>query len=403
MGKNLILLTNFFPFAKGEEYLESELPILARKFDNIYILACMISEGSNTTRTVPSNVVVIKSGLDHSKVGRISMLINAIPTSVDEKKLRLDRKFYSKYFESRSNLISEQFIKKLNQFEINNNDTFIIYSYWLYITANVALILKEKVPYLNNSRVISRAHRYDLYEDEAPLRFLPKREYLLNNLDKIYPVSEDGKKFLVRKYPKFENKIHVRHLGTINHGEIKKVSLSKLHLISVSGVRKVKRLDLLINALSEINIDFKWTHIGDGPEINAIIKLANSKIPSGKFEFLGSMSNKEVFEYYLEEKPTYFINVSESEGIPVSIMEAMSVGIPVIATNVGGTAEIVNNTNGFLINKGITPTELSVVIKKSFGVSEEYYTEMSNKALNTWNEEYDAEKLYDEFSREILE
>src|SRR5699024_8458880 len=129
MGKNLILLTNFFPFEKGEEYLESELPILARKFDNIYILACMISEGLNATRTVPSNVVVIKSGLDHSKAGRISMLINAIPTSVDEKKLRLDRKFYSKYFESRSNLISEQFIKKLNQFEMNNNDTFIIYSY----------------------------------------------------------------------------------------------------------------------------------------------------------------------------------------------------------------------------------------------------------------------------------
>ncbi|NCO54621.1 MAG: glycosyltransferase, partial [Bacteroidetes bacterium] len=46
-----------------------------------------------------------------------------------------------------------------------------------------------------------------------------------------------------------------------------------------------------------------------------------------------------------------FINVSESEGIPVSIMEALSAGIPVIATNVGGTNEIVNNDVGFLIDK----------------------------------------------------
>ena len=44
-----------------------------------------------------------------------------------------------------------------------------------------------------------------------------------------------------------------------------------------------------------------------------------------------------------------FVNMSLSEGIPVSIMEAISFGIPIIATNVGGNAEIVNDETGVLI------------------------------------------------------
>jgi len=45
------------------------------------------------------------------------------------------------------------------------------------------------------------------------------------------------------------------------------------------------------------------------------------------------------------------MNLSETEGIPVSIMEAQSAGVPILATNLGGTSEIVNNENGFLVEK----------------------------------------------------
>ena len=58
-----------------------------------------------------------------------------------------------------------------------------------------------------------------------------------------------------------------------------------------------------------------------------------------------------------------FINVSSTEGIPVSIMEAMSFGIPVIATAVGGTPEIVNNENGYLLSKDPSAKELAEVIQ----------------------------------------
>lgn len=43
------------------------------------------------------------------------------------------------------------------------------------------------------------------------------------------------------------------------------------------------------------------------------------------------------------------MNLSTSEGVPVSIMEVQSYGIPVIATNVGGTGEIIDKDNGILL------------------------------------------------------
>ncbi|NJK95527.1 MAG: glycosyltransferase [Bacteroidales bacterium] len=53
-----------------------------------------------------------------------------------------------------------------------------------------------------------------------------------------------------------------------------------------------------------------------------------------------------------------FLNTSLSEGVPVSVMEALSFGLPVIATDVGGTGELINDEVGMLINPEISPALL---------------------------------------------
>ena len=58
------------------------------------------------------------------------------------------------------------------------------------------------------------------------------------------------------------------------------------------------------------------------------------------FNFLGAMPHSKVLEYYQTHYTDLFIQASRSEGIPVSIMEALSYGTPVLATNVGGVAEL---------------------------------------------------------------
>ena len=74
---------------------------------------------------------------------------------------------------------------------------------------------------------------------------------------------------------------------------------------------------------------------------------------------MGMVNSELIMSYYVNKQIDLFINVSNSEGVPVSIMEAMSAGIPILATNVGGTSEIVNNNNGKLLEKNINSLKLA--------------------------------------------
>ena len=112
---------------------------------------------------------------------------------------------------------------------------------------------------------------------------------------------------------------------------------------------------------------------------------------------MGRRDNKEIYTYYTEHRPDLFINVSSSEGVPVSIMEAMSFGIPVIATNVGGNGEIVNNENGCLLSHSPSATEIAVAINQFTELSSAQLMERRKHSFDTWNLEYNAEVNYAKF------
>ena len=67
------------------------------------------------------------------------------------------------------------------------------------------------------------------------------------------------------------------------------------------------------------------------------------------YEFKGNVDNAEILKYYRENSIDCFALLSEHEGAPVSIMEAESAGIPIVATDVGGVRELVDG-NGFLLS-----------------------------------------------------
>ena len=107
-------------------------------------------------------------------------------------------------------------------------------------------------------------------------------------------------------------------------------------------------------------------------------------------------------KYYYENYIDLFINLSESEGIPVSIMEALSAGIPVLATNVGGTKEAVNNDNGFMIDKDLDLEKVCKLISKYFGVPLDQKKEKRQNAKLYWEEHFNAKKNYKHFEKIIL-
>lgn len=415
MNNCLILLTNYYPFHKGEEYLESEIEHLSKKFKDIYIISTMVSENMKQTRKVPGNVTLLPIGISHSFLGKIGMFrrqYSSIHRNIEKKQMIKESangkklaSLYSYYFESRAMDIYNRLKRKLDKVYFNQYEAITIYSYWLYITARVAIELKEKYFKDLNPYTVSRAHGYDLNEHVNLLKFLPEREFLLDTLDKVFPVSQNGVDFLKRKYSNYESKVEVRRLGTRkpNIGQLK--NNNQLHIVSCSTIRKLKRIDLIIEALMILRknqIDFKWTHIGGGPEFENIKKLALKKLESHQFELTGYVKNSEVLDWYQKNQATIFINTSSSEGVPVSIMEAMSMGIPVIATDVGGTKEIVEpDVTGILLKSDCTIEEIANSLITISSMKRENYNNMRQAAYAFWDQHCNADKLYNSFATEL--
>ena len=111
---------------------------------------------------------------------------------------------------------------------------------------------------------------------------------------------------------------------------------------------------------------------------------------------MGYVSNTSLMEFYRKNHVDLFINVSETEGIPVSIMEAMSFGIPCIATNVGGVNEIVNNTNGFLVKKYFNTDQVAEFIINYNKLDVLKKNDFRDQALNTWQSLYDQQTNCDD-------
>jgi glycosyltransferase involved in cell wall biosynthesis len=160
----------------------------------------------------------------------------------------------------------------------------------------------------------------------------------------------------------------------------------------------VKRLNRIVEALRRADFPVLWTHIGSGPLEGEIRGLAEQLPPNVRAEFLGRRENPEILAYYKNTPVSVFVNVSSSEGLPVSIMEACSFGIPVVATDVGGTHEIVfDGENGFLIPADFSPQTLLDALNKLRSMDQAGYAALCANARKVWEEKFNAAENYREF------
>ncbi|WP_257350244.1 glycosyltransferase [Pseudalkalibacillus decolorationis] len=412
-SQTLVLITQNFPYLPGEHFLETELQFLAEKFERIYV-SPVAYQKNNTIRSAPENVIVkaLERQLSASKcLTFIQRTLSVLGDPQGVRWLVSDWKeatrFGLKGILKLINWVSMavNIRKQLETEYVNGNPSlrsYVFYSYWLSPAAIALAMLKEKK---DNIIVVSRAHGGDLYAYRHTPAYMPLQPRVISKLSKVYLISEDGRNYLEKNYRDIQlSNLEVSRLGTLKPGQVNyEAGEEGLHLVTCSYMLPVKRLSLLIEALNHIKTPIKWTHIGDGPLKEELISLAN-KLPSHvQWDFIGNLTNKEVLKFYLEENVDLFINVSESEGVPVSIMEAFSCGVPVIATNVGGTAELVNEKNGKLLNKDIAPIQITNAIEEFGALMVENKLTKSSNAYNMWSTHYNAEKNYWEFAKHLYQ
>jgi glycosyltransferase involved in cell wall biosynthesis len=191
-----------------------------------------------------------------------------------------------------------------------------------------------------------------------------------------------------------QNKFVLSRLGISNNVELTYIERDYFVICSCSGLIPLKRVHLIAEALFRVKeIRIHWVHIGDGPELEKLKMMIGKLSENISVELKGSIPNSAIYALYNEIKPDLFINVSSTEGVPVSIMEAMSFGIPVLATDVGGTSEIVNEYNGLLLEEDITSSDLSEIITSALHQPEKLKLK-GNKAHQKWKQEFNAESNY---------
>lgn len=415
MNNCLILITNSYPYSSEEAFLEPELPYLAQKFKKIIILAIGLGKGAKQTRTITGNTDCYNVISLPKRVSRAISLIKGVARSLlppdkdadAEVKGDFKKRVFYEYFRARGEREYAECEKILDKYDFSQFDSVTVYSYWFFVTALVGAKIQDYLkPKSKKVRLISRAHRYDIYEYANSLKYLPMRRYLLDKFDEIYPCSIDGEKFILEKFPEYKDKVKHRYLGTDDCG-VSQMNDDCFHIVSCSRMVGIKRVERIATALSLIDKDkmprLKWTHIGDGETMGKVKSICEEKLGFMEVDLVGLIPNTQVQDFYKNENVDLFINVSTTEGLPVSIMEALSYSVPVIATDVGGTGEIVKDGyNGILISSDFTDEELAYHIQEMFIQDKTQRQHMRNNARQFWKDNFNSEENLREFAENLV-
>ena len=403
--RQLLLLTTSFPFGNGEDFLTEELR-RASGFDGVVICACHAGQEAEQTKPVPSGMHVIRLRAEPSSVSYASIPLHPEMWSEALRVLFRGRSVSGRLHELAFFRRKVQAVFAALQRQVSSflpADEIVIYSYWFYDAAMAGALFAEKLRAQGKTvRLISRAHGFDAFPERSPYQYLPFRRFLLNRYDAVRPCSPAAARAVRDAYSARAKKVRVSFLGTVDHGCPFGSRGPVFHVVSCSYLVPVKRLTLLVEALGKTTIPVRWTHIGGGPQ-EAEIRAAAQTLPENvQWELTGPMPNEELMAFYGSTPVSCLVNVSSSEGLPVSLMEACSFGIPCIATEVGGTPEVVHDgVTGFLLGKNPKAADIAAAIEKMSRLPEEHYSAMCRAARRLWEDKFNADRNYEKFYREL--
>ncbi|MHA1250026.1 MAG: glycosyltransferase family 4 protein [Candidatus Helarchaeota archaeon] len=274
--------------------------------------------------------------------------------------------------------------------------TFELYNYWTKSPCNLILNKKNcqkcyklykkrfnkrrKIDFFNLRFVINLIAVKFVDKFIAQTRFMKKIHEVIINPKKI-SVIYNGVSDLYSKFSKnpinlYKNKYIITYVGRIN---------------------KVKGLDILIDSikyLKEIE-NIAVLIVGDGSDWNYFKKKIQELDLDDKIKMIGRKDQNEIFNIYYNSKVIIVPSIYH-ESSPNVILEAMSIGTPVIASSVGGIPElIINNYDGILINN-ITPKKLAEKILFIYK-NEEFRNNLAKNARQKITNKFSWEKRANHF------
>lgn len=415
--KKIIVFVQDYPFYKGEPFFHLELKELVLHAEQVVVVPRHIPNRPDEPPhfALPEGVKVfnvpVKGGFKAKLVALLHLLI---PKNF--KRFWNDLKSKGLLFNVlsiKTALMYDAQVLELSAelkrwFTKENEDSkdWVFYSYWCDDAAYLMAQWKDKGHIV---RCISRAHGADVYEQRHPNHYLPYREYTMKHLDVIACISQHGQKHFWQRFPKYSSKFKLARLGVLPQTALKTELSSPFRLLSLSSIDRVKHLELLIEALAEWKgSPIEWHHLGNGrneeyeKQIKGLAETLLKGKPEVRYFFHGFVNPSKVIPTISELRPHALINCSFFEGIPVSMMEAASLGIPLLGGSVGGVPELlVHQENGFLFEPG-NKSALLEALSRMTQMSEQAYQSMRNASFSLHMKRFNALHNYYHFSHLLL-
>jgi glycosyltransferase involved in cell wall biosynthesis len=301
---------------------------------------------------------ILMIGPDLTSNGGIASVVKTIVTCVNENNFNINYDLLKVNYYKDKNRLYELiiFIKSLSIFFIkifNNYDVLHFHSSsnLSFYRISIFIILGK---YLSKSKIVLHIHSSNFYEFFIDTcRAIKIKNYVFHNCDYIIVLCEDWKKKIETKYRL--NNVKVVYNPIAIRKQSTKKSLEKFTVLYLGFLIKSKGvLDIIKiakNIKEKINNKIKFVIAGKG-ELKRVIKKQIVEFDLIDTIDLVGWLDAERKEEFLSNSDILLLP-SYKEGMPISILEAVSHSLPIISTNISGIPEIViNNFNGFLLAPG---------------------------------------------------
>ena len=295
-------------------------------------------------------------------------------------------------------------VRKAMERLVKAQEIDLVYTYWATEAAVAACQLKKKYPKL---RVVTRFHGHDLYRERKGSGWQPFRKWIGDFADRLIFACQAGRDYFVKNWG-FEQKTRLHYLGCSESTECPHGESTTLRVVSCSNLIPLKRVDLLIRGLALLppDVSVRWDHFGDGEAAETLKQLATRVLPENvNWNFHGHVANHLLRQRFYQLDPDVFVTTSSTEGgVPVSIQEALSVGIPAIGTAVGGVPEaVVPGKTGFLLPPTPSAQEVADALLHVAALSQEERAALRSGALELWENCFCADRNAQAVMKELHE
>lgn len=223
----------------------------------------------------------------------------------------------------------------------------IIYAHYLF-TIDSLKVMRKNFPEIP---IVGIEHWSELCKSRVPKGLLRSGKDAYQLVDRLLAVSPSLQAQIKKHFGKDPEVVYDMVDQYFLDAPLAKRSSGNepFRFVSCGSLVPIKAFDVLIKAFAKMESpDAELTIIGDGPEKGALIRLSEELGVSKRVRFTGRLPHERIAEVL--SKANVYALASRSETFGVSYVEALAMGLPVIATRCGGPDSFMNDTCGLMVD-----------------------------------------------------